>query len=85
MFIQINQALKHASLKSYSLYKDGDGDQCLKMFMRDPIEVLLELFLTQVPLASNISSTKSIEIRMVNGSFTIRMVHCGGNGHKLKQ
>jgi hypothetical protein len=44
MFIQINQALKHASLNSYSLYKDGDGDQCLDLYMRDPIEVLLELF-----------------------------------------
>ena len=44
MFIQINQALKHASLKSYSLYKDGDGDQCLDLYMRDPIKVLLELF-----------------------------------------
>ena len=83
MFIQINQALKHASLKSYSLYKDGDGDQCLDLYMRDPIEVPLELF--SYSSASGISSTKSIEIRMVNGSITIRMVHCGGNGHKLKQ
>ncbi len=44
MFIQINQALKHAFLKFYSLYKDGDGDQCLDLYMRDPIEVFLELF-----------------------------------------
>ena len=44
IFMQINQALKHASLKSYSLKSDGDGDQCLDLYLRDPIEVILELF-----------------------------------------